>query len=52
MATTNGSEPMMTAFIEPLLRTLCTTNRLSPTGGVINAASTRTMIRMPSQTGS
>ncbi|CFO12266.1 Uncharacterised protein [Bordetella pertussis] len=42
----------MTAVIEPLLRRLCTTNRFRPTGGVMRAASTSTMIRMPSQIGS
>src|SRR5690606_18561127 len=49
---TKGRLPFMTAFMLPLVRRLCTTNRFRPTGGVINAASTRMMMTMPSQTGS
>src|SRR5688500_18259588 len=47
IAATNGKEPAITSFIDPPLRRFCTTNRLSPTGGVISAASTSTMTTIP-----
>src|SRR3546814_3019580 len=52
LATTKGSEPLITSRIWPRLRTPCTTNRLRPTGGVIRAVSSSTIIRIPNHTGS
>src|SRR5438876_11846650 len=49
---TKGAAPTITSFSAPLPRTPCTMNRLTPTGGVIIAASTRMMIMIPNHTGS
>src|SRR3546814_7213878 len=52
IATTKVSEPIITSRIWPRLRTPCTTNRLRPTGGVIRAVSSSTIIRILNHNGS
>src|SRR3546814_5629410 len=52
IASTKGTEPAITSFSVPLVRSDCTTKRLRPTGGVISAISIMMMMTIPNQTGS
>ena len=52
IASTNGVAPIMMSFSEPRARTPCTTNRFTPTGGVIRAVSVSSITSTPNQTGS